>query len=139
MPTLLLEYSVTNAPVKKKVERKHLWFDPKENRMHEFYGGRITYVWDAKEKRIKPKLRFEWNEKTRKYDALIDDVYEITWQRTDNREEIERWIREVGKRLGVEVNEDERSNKGIAIDVDAADLHIVEYALERHGIRYSEV
>lgn len=139
MPTLLLEYSVKQVPMQNKINKKHLWFDAKENFMHEFYGGKLSFAWDNEEKRIKPKLRFEWNTKTSKYDVLIDDVYETAWQRSDNREEVEKWIREIGNRLGVEVNGDESSNKGIAIDVDADDLHMVEYALERYGIRFSEV
>jgi hypothetical protein len=139
MPTLLLEYSFTNVPIQTKLSKKHLWFDSQANEMREFHGGKLSFVWDTNEKRLKPKLKFEWNTKTRQYDVLIDDVFETSWKKSDNREAIENWVEQIGKRLGVEVNGDETSNKGVAIDVDIEDLSIVEYALDRHGIRYSEV
>lgn len=124
MTMLLLEFSYKNNPKMKKVENSFLWFDSKENKMKKFSGGKMQFVWDTKEKRLIPK---------------IQDAYEKKWEFSSNKEAVEMWVGDVGRRMGVEVNLEESSNKGLAISVDDADLLSVKYALDRYGIRYSEI
>lgn len=139
MPTLLLEFSFKNVPVQTKVNKKHLWFDSKENRMYEYWGGNLSFAWNHEEGRLKPKVSFKLNPQTKKYDPIIDDAFETSWKLANNRAEIENWVRQIGSRFDVEINDAESSNKGIAVDVGKDVLSIIEYALERYGIRFSEI
>lgn len=124
MPTLLLEFVPVEIRIKQKIDRTHLWFDFVANKLLSFQGGKLVFAWNQEEKRLLPK---------------IEDAYETVKQMTNNRRLIEKWIDQVGNRIGIEVNAEESSNKGISIDINDSDRNLVEHALDRYGIRYSEI
>lgn len=126
--TLFITYRFTKVPVKRKADRDLLWYDAQEpdvsKRLKKYRGGQLITKYD-------PKIKRRYVE--------VADLEETVYQQHSNEEKIRKWFSEYGRRLGVEINNDESNNKGLAIDVDDSALDVVEHALDRQGFVYDQI
>jgi hypothetical protein len=126
--TLFLQFVFKRTPVKEKVVQDLLWYDSREKniskRLKKFRGGRLVHRYD---------------QKTKSPTVEVADLERTVYKSKSNEEQIKEWIKDHSGRYGVEINEQESSNKGVAIDFDRSLLDIIEHSLLRHGIEYEQV
>ena len=137
MKTLFLEFASESKKSPSPTKAKHIWFDSATNTYHTFEGGKPQMEWNQNEKRFVPKQK--WDKAKKKNVPDIQPINEMGWKKVDNSAFIQEWIRTHGRRFSVEVNREDSSNMGIAIEVEDNQLDDVVDSLYEHRIRYSEL
>ena len=137
MQTLMLEFSRKTERGTSKLNRKTVWFDSDNNSFVNIDGGELVMEWNTEKRKFTPKMK--WDPKKKKMDYVVKDIEQVSWQKSDNSEAVKKWVKQYGRRFDVEVNREESSNVGIAIDVDDKQVDGVTDSLEEHRIRYSEL
>lgn len=123
MAIYIIDISRKQMPVREKVNNKLLWYDSDKKKLIEFYGGKIVPVFDIKNKKLMPK---------------VEDIYTVKYELKSNTKEIEEWLKNYGSRYGAQINLEESSNRGIAVNVDKHNTDYFEYALDRKGFKYNK-
>jgi len=121
--TYIIDISKKQTPIKEKVNNKLLWYDSDNNKMLEFEGGKIVPFFDIRKNKLVPK---------------VEDIYTVKYELMSNTKEIEEWLKNYGSRYGAQINLEESSNRGVAVNVDKHNTDYFEYALDRKGFKYNK-
>lgn len=137
MKTLLLEFSSKTQRVNRPLNKKTLWYDSKTNQLMSFEGGQLDMEWIASEKRYVPKMK--WDAKKKKMVPQMKEVNQVAWDKTDNSALVKNWVKQYERRFDFEINREESTNRGVAINVDDGQVDIVIDSLYEYRIGYSEI
>ena len=103
------------VPIRKEIR----WYDNYDEKFKTAVGGRLTYVYDRFERRMKPQI--------------VDD---FQWQDVDNFHDLESWVKQNAFAYGLV--ETARTRNSITISVPEESASDVEDDLARVGITYYE-
>ncbi len=134
--TLLLEFSSKQVRQQRRIMRENLWWDTIHKKMHKIWGSKIDLYWNEEAKNMIPRVK--WDEDEKRWETK-GEAFETFYEKKNNKEIIKDWIENIGNRLGAELNREETSNKGIAIDCDNSSLPVIEYSLDRYEILFEAV
>lgn len=112
---LQIEYSSQRSIQKVKDERDMLWFNVDTGEMEKFRGSRLLFGSDG-------------------HPVAVTDEIPVSIT-TTNKEDIQKWISDIGIHFEIEVIDD--NPYGIVIRFEDKFSSVIEYALDRFGIRYS--
>jgi len=113
---LKIEFSFKKHNEKITPIKNFIWFNTQSNKMETFKGSRLVF------KDNKP--------------TCVTDEITISKNKTDS-DAIDLWMRDIGIHFNIDVID--QDNNGIVISFIEKYADVIEYSLDRHGIRYSEV
>ena len=111
---LQLEYTSKMITRTIKPVREMMWFNVETGQMEKFQGSRLIF------EGTRPR-------------AITDEI--PVKEKISNEPDVKHWVSDVGFHFDVEIIDE--TSVGLIISFDDRHSSVVEYALDRFGIRYS--